>query len=261
MKNKLILALTIGLLTASAADAQQNTYQFDITTKTGMLIPANSKGMADSSEEDAPEAERVISLGKVNNAFVRLINEEASPLASCQDYLLEGLGAGVSGEYHVTSGSGRVYCDMVRDDGGWMLYLDFGSSTARSALVANGIDTLGEVDAYAQRHFASFNNQGSTHAKNGVHFYTSSTPEGYMGIVAPSGYTQMKVDYGNGYRTTYHTSFVVVNLNGVNQSRTNTPPTSGAINKNTATFPISGGERVTISEANSINYLDAVWVR
>lgn len=189
---------------------------------------------------------------------------------SCQA-LLEA-GNTTSGTYTL-NGTTPVYCDMVNNGGGWMLYLDFGSSAARPALVANQIDTPEEALQHASSSvYSHFNRTVSNstseftiepYRDEWVNFYHWGGTVGYLDFTAPAGYTSMRVDYGNGYwlSSNYSSSFVRVNRNGVTQSTVYQPSARGSISRASSTFNIAGGESVTISEANAVNYLDAIWVR
>lgn len=210
-----------------------------------------------------------IEQGKATPSDSDEVSEPEIVFESCLDILSNG--ETVSGNYTLSNGK-QVYCDMVNNGGGWMLYLDFGNSTERHALVANGINTADKMAQHtSSQYISSFNKENiqstsdfriNEYADEWVNFFYSSNPIGKALFVAPAGYQTMRVDFGNGYWLSKSmSSFVVVNLNGKTQSRINQATRKGKIDVKRAVFGITEGDIISISEANSVNYLDAIWVR
>lgn len=210
-----------------------------------------------------------IEKGKATSSNSDNIGEPEKVFESCLDFLNSG--EATSGNYTLSNGK-RVYCDMVNNGGGWMLYLDFGNSTERQALVANGINTSEKMAQHtSSQYISTFNNENiqstsdfriTGYADKWVNFYYYSNTIGKALFSAPAGYESMRVDFGNGYWLSQNmSSFVVVNLNGVTQARINQASQKGKIDAKSAVFNITEGDTISISEANSVNYLDAIWVK
>lgn len=210
-----------------------------------------------------------IEKGKATSSNSNNVSEPEKVFKSCLDFLNNG--ETNSGNFTLSNGK-QVYCDMVNNGGGWMLYLDFGNSTERQALVANGINTAEKMAQHtSSQYISTFNNENiqstsdfriTEYADQWVNFYYYSSTIGKALFSAPAGYESMRVDFGNGYWLSKSmSSFVVVNLNGVTQSRINQATRKGQIDAKSSVFKITEGDTISISEANSVNYLDAIWVK
>jgi len=103
-KAKMLIGTACAVALSLPALAQQNIYQFDVGSELPIAIPAMSDGLSENvvGDDESPQEAKLEMLGGV---YVKTLGGNLSPLSSCSEYLGEGMGAGLNGNYRLQSGA------------------------------------------------------------------------------------------------------------------------------------------------------------
>jgi len=141
----------------------------------------------------------------------------------------------------------------------WRLMHQFASNTGAppypNEVSLNGaheaINTHAKLDAAGITHSLShYNYSGYTRPANYLQAFRSGSPQGYIEVTMPVGFTEMKVEWGNWY-----SGHVFLKVNGTT-IKTLSPNQKADVEE----FACSSGSKVRIQE-DGILFVKAIWVR
>ena len=189
-------------------------------------------------------------------------------------YLRDTAGVTTSGVYYIQDGLQnikRVYCDMVNDGGGWMLYQSFASTNTLTATDYPAWNTnnllLGDLTAagWEMTYYSSYSDGDVTtsysHRNEWFGFFYSGSPNGLMDMTSfygPSSITQIRIRHGMG-KGSYGGPSGYLSVNGASEVFGGSG--AGATTDTVATFsPTYSGNMIRLRETG-IYGLSWIYIR